>query len=351
MALPYEPAGDSPTEQALIRPPRCRVAAPAAPFRADRNAGGQNRTRTRIGALLRVLPDHRHHFTAVCDRGSVSTEIAAVGNEGFLGLALLLGGETTPRMALVQNTGWVYRIKGSILKEEFDRGDSIQRLLFRYIQALLTLIGQTAVCNRRHTIDQQLCRWLLLNLDRLATAQLTMTHELLANLMGVRREGITESARKLQLAGLITYSRGLITVIDRAGIEACCCECYGVVRREYDRLIGPGTSATQHASPAGNGRGCPQSGYPSSARHQPAKRVNGALPPTLRPTRPARGSGFSKRAADSPQMRLRGFERGRNASANYFGSLLDANYFGSLLDAVYFGSLLDAVYFGSLLEI
>jgi hypothetical protein len=129
-------------------------------------------------------------------------------------------------------------MKGDILKEEFNRGGPLQQLLLRYTQALLTLIGQTAVCNRRHTIDQQLCRWLLLNLDRLGSMKLLMTHELLANLMGVRREGITEAAHKLQVAGLINYSRGLITVSDRAGVEAYCCECYQVVRREYDRLLG-----------------------------------------------------------------------------------------------------------------
>ncbi len=210
----------------------------------------------------------------------VSTEIAAVGNEGFMGLALLLGGETTPRTALVQMTGRVYRIKGEILKEEFDRGGSIQRLLFRYIQALLTLIGQTAVCNRRHTIDQQLCRWLLLNLDRLETPQLTMTHELLANLMGVRREGITESARKLQIAGFITYSRGLITVVDRAGIEAYCCECYGVVRREYDRLVGAGANLTHDALPPSNGRGHSApggDGKRSFASYAPSQPAGGAI--------------------------------------------------------------------------
>jgi len=133
----------------------------------------------------------------------------------------------------------MYRLKSKILKEEFSRGGALQLLLLQYTHALLTQISQTAVCNRRHSIDQQLCRWLLLSLDRLASEELTMTHELLANTLGVRREGITEAAHKLQTAGLITYRRGRITVIDRSGIEACCCECYGVVRREYDRLPGP----------------------------------------------------------------------------------------------------------------
>ncbi len=166
-----------------------------------------------------------------------STEIAAVGNEGLVGVAFLLGGEATPSREVAQGQGWAFRIKGAILKEEFLRGGAIQRLLLRYIQALLTLVGQTAVCNRQHCIDQQLCRWLLLNLDRIASAELIMTHELLSSLLGVRREGVTEAAHKLQLAGLITYYRGRITVIDRTGVEARCCECYGVVRREYDRLL------------------------------------------------------------------------------------------------------------------
>ena len=166
-----------------------------------------------------------------------STEIASVGNEGLVGAALLLGGERTPRREVAQGKGWAFRIKGAILKDEFQRGGAIQHLLLRYIQALLTLVEQTAVCNRQHRIDQQLCRWLLLNLDRIAAAELIMTHELLSNLLGVRREGVTEAAHKLQLAGLITYNRGRITVIDRAGVEARCCECYGVVRREYERLL------------------------------------------------------------------------------------------------------------------
>ncbi len=169
-----------------------------------------------------------------------STEIAAVGNEGLVGIPLFMGGAATPNRAVVQSKGRVYRLRGEILAAEFRRGDAMQHLLLRYTQARLTLIGQTAVCNRRHSIDQQLCRWLLLSLDRLASGELTMTHELLANTLGVRREGITEAALKLQAAGLIKYSRGRITVIDRAGVEAYCCECYGVVRRALDRLPAPG---------------------------------------------------------------------------------------------------------------
>jgi CRP-like cAMP-binding protein len=166
-----------------------------------------------------------------------SAEIAVVGNDGLVGVALFMGGETTPSRAVVQSEGWAYRLKGQLLKEEFTRGGAMQHLLLRYTQALLTQMAQTAVCNRHHSIDQQLCRWLLLSLDRLESDDLTMTQELIANMLGVRREGVTEAAGKLQLAGLIRYSRGRITVLDRTGLEARCCECYGVVRRESDRLL------------------------------------------------------------------------------------------------------------------
>jgi CRP-like cAMP-binding protein len=166
-----------------------------------------------------------------------SAEIAVVGNEGLVGVALFMGGESTPSRAVVQSEGWAYRLKGQLLKEEFERGGAMQHLLLRYTQALLTQMAQTAVCNRHHSIDQQLCRWLLLSLDRLASDELTMTQELIANMLGVRREGVTEAAGKLQSAGLIHYSRGRITVADRAGLEARCCECYSVVKRESDRLL------------------------------------------------------------------------------------------------------------------
>lgn len=165
-----------------------------------------------------------------------ATEIATIGNEGLLGVNLFMGGETPANRMVVQNNGGVYRLKREILQDEFARGGAMQRSLLRYTHALLTQISQTAVCNRHHSIVQQLCRWLLVSLDRLASEQLTMTHEVLANTLGVRREGISEAAHKLQSAGLITYRRGRITVIDRSGIEACCCACYRVVRREYDRL-------------------------------------------------------------------------------------------------------------------
>ena len=166
-----------------------------------------------------------------------SAEIAVVGKEGLVGVALFMGGETTPSRAVVQSEGWAYRLKGQFLKEEFTRGGEMQHLLLRYTQALLTQMAQTAVCNRHHSIDQQLSRWLLLSIDRLESDELKMTQELIANMLGVRREGVTEAAGNLQKAGLIRYSRGHIKVTDRPGLEARCCECYGVVKREYDRLL------------------------------------------------------------------------------------------------------------------
>ncbi|UYF99006.1 MULTISPECIES: Crp/Fnr family transcriptional regulator [unclassified Halomonas] len=166
-----------------------------------------------------------------------STEIAVVGREGMIGVSLFMGGETTPSRAIVQSSGRAYRLKGALVKREFDRAGGLQRLLLRYTQALLTQMAQTAVCNRHHSVDQQLCRWLLLSLDRLPGNELVMTQELIANMLGVRREGVTESAGKLQKAGLIAYNRGRITVRDRAGLEARVCECYAVVKNEYDRLL------------------------------------------------------------------------------------------------------------------
>ncbi|MES2547399.1 MAG: Crp/Fnr family transcriptional regulator [Pseudomonadota bacterium] len=166
-----------------------------------------------------------------------SAEIAIVGNEGILGISLFMGGETTPSRAVVQSAGFGYRLKANLLKAEFNRAGPVQRLLLRYTQALITQMAQTAVCNRHHTVEQQLCRWLLLSLDRLASNQLAMTQELIANMLGVRREGVTEAARKLQKAGLIQYTRGKITVIDRLNLELRSCECYGVVKLEFDRLL------------------------------------------------------------------------------------------------------------------
>ncbi len=166
-----------------------------------------------------------------------SAEIAVVGNEGILGISLFMGGETTPSRAIVQSGGYGYRLKAQLLKDEFNRGGPTMRLLLRYTQALITQMSQTAVCNRHHSIDQQLCRWLLLSLDRLDSDELTMTQELIANMLGVRREGVTEAAGKLQKLGLINYNRGRINVIDRPGLEEKCCECYKVVKVEYDRLL------------------------------------------------------------------------------------------------------------------
>ncbi len=166
-----------------------------------------------------------------------SAEIAIVGNEGILGISIFMGGETTPSRAVVQSAGYSYRLRGSFLKTEFNRAGPVQRLLLRYTQALITQMAQTAVCNRHHTVEQQLCRWLLLSLDRLASNELAMTQELIANMLGVRREGVTEAARKLQELGLIHYSRGHITVIDRPKLEKKTCECYEVVKAEFDRLL------------------------------------------------------------------------------------------------------------------
>ena len=166
-----------------------------------------------------------------------SAEIAVVGNEGILGIALFMGGQTTPNRAVVQSAGQAYRLLGTLMKEEFDRSGPLMRLLLRYTQALIAQMTQTAVCNRHHTIEQQLCRWLLLSLDRLPSDSLSMTQDLIANMLGVRREGVTEAAGKLQREGLIRYARGRIDVIDRDGLERRVCECYSVVKQECDRLI------------------------------------------------------------------------------------------------------------------
>jgi len=166
-----------------------------------------------------------------------SAEIAVVGDEGMVGIALFMGGGTTPSRALVQSAGQAFQLKGNELKKEFERHSGLQHLLLRYTQALITQMSQTAVCNRHHSVEQQLCRWLLLSLDRLATNELTMTQELIANMLGVRREGVTEAAGKLQALGLINYSRGHIAILDQAGLEARVCECYAVVKKEYDRLL------------------------------------------------------------------------------------------------------------------
>ena len=180
---------------------------------------------TAIVSLLYVMED------------GASAEIAIVGNEGILGISLFMGGETTPSRAVVQSAGYGFRLKAQLLKNEFGRFGPMLHLLLRYTQALITQMAQTAVCNRHHSVDQQLCRWLLLSLDRLASNELAMTQELIANMLGVRREGVTEAAGKLQDAGLIRYRRGRITVLDRPGLEARSCECYAVVKAEFDRLL------------------------------------------------------------------------------------------------------------------
>ncbi|ASJ72263.1 Crp/Fnr family transcriptional regulator [Granulosicoccus antarcticus] len=178
----------------------------------------------------------------VMENGS-SAEIAVVGNEGVVGISLFMGGETTPSRAVVQSGGQGYRLKGQAIKDEFGRSGPVMHLMLRYTQALITQMAQTAVCNRHHSLDQQLCRWLLLSIDRLRGNELVMTQELIANMLGVRREGVTQAALKLQSAGLIRYSRGHITVLDREGLEKRTCECYSVVKKEYERLL-PGRVAT-----------------------------------------------------------------------------------------------------------
>ena len=166
-----------------------------------------------------------------------SAEIAVVGNEGMVGVSLFMGGGSTPSRAVVQSAGYGVRIRAATLKNELRYPSALMHLLLRYTQALLTQMAQTAVCNRHHSLDQQLCRWLLLSLDRLDGPDLTMTQELIANMLGVRREGVTEAALKLQKAGIIRYARGRITVLDRLGLAALSCECHGVVKHEYDRLL------------------------------------------------------------------------------------------------------------------
>jgi CRP-like cAMP-binding protein len=177
----------------------------------------------------------------VMENGS-SAEIAVAGNEGLVGVSLFMGGQSTSSRAVVQSAGRAFRMKAHILKDEFARNGPVLHLLLRYTQALITQMSQTAVCNRHHSLDQQLCRWLLLSLDRLYSNEVVMTQELISNMLGVRREGVTEAALKLQKAGIIRYSRGHISVLDRPGLEKLSCECYAVVKREYDRLLPPETA-------------------------------------------------------------------------------------------------------------
>jgi CRP-like cAMP-binding protein len=238
MARPQSPAAHAPTDNRLL------AALPAASLQAllpslervplplgmvvYESGGTQGYVyfpTSSIVSLLYVLAD------------GASAEIAVTGNEGLVGIALFMGGETTPSRAVVQSAGHAYRLRAAVLKKAFEDGGELQHLLLRYTQALITQMTQTAVCNRHHAVDQQLCRWLLLSLDRLSGNELVMTQELIANMLGVRREGVTEAAGRLQDQGLIRYSRGRITVLDRPQLEARVCECYAVVKKEYDRLL------------------------------------------------------------------------------------------------------------------
>lgn len=195
---------------------------------------------TAIVSLLYVLAD------------GASAEIAVVGFEGMVGISLFMGGDTTPSRAVVQSKGSALSLPGRVLKQEFDRGGPLMHLLLRYTQALITQMTQTAVCNRHHSLEQQLCRWLLLCLDRLQGNEIAMTQELIANMLGVRRGGVTEAAGRLQRAALINYNRGHITVLDRSGLEAHVCECYDVVKRETERLLPATTQGNREAGPERN---------------------------------------------------------------------------------------------------
>jgi CRP-like cAMP-binding protein len=201
-----------------------------------------------LGKVLYEPGDLLHHvyFPVDCivsllyvTQDGESTEISIVGNDGLIGIALFMGGQTTPSRAIVQSAGYAYQLDAQRLKEEFNRNGSLQVLLLRYTQALITQMSQTAVCNRHHSVEQQLSRWLLLSLDRLPSRQLNMTQELIANMLGVRREGVTEATAKLQKLGVIDYQVGRITVLDRPKLEELSCECYAVVKKETDRLLGP----------------------------------------------------------------------------------------------------------------
>lgn len=235
-----------PTVSAVVHSPqRNHLLAALAPVECERIYPHLRLVPMPLGKVLYESGDQLRHVYFPVDcivsllyvlESGASAEISVVGNEGLIGVALFMGGETTPSRALVQSAGNAYRLEGHRLKEEFHRSGGLQLLLLRYTQALITQMAQTAVCNRHHSVDQQLCRWLLLSLDRLASNELVMTQELIANMLGVRREGVTEAAGKLQKLGAIRYSRGQITVVDRPKLEQLCCECYEVVKRESDRI-------------------------------------------------------------------------------------------------------------------
>jgi len=220
------------------------AALPAAEF--ERLAGHLELVPMLLGEMLYEPGGQLQHAyfptTAVASlhyvtESGASAESAGVGNEGVVGISLFMGGDTTPSSAVVQTAGHAYRLEGHLLKQEFNRAGLMQRLLLRYTQALITQMSQTAVCNRHHSVEQQLCRWLLMALDRVPARELVMTQELVAGMLGVRREGITEAAGQLQRAGLIRYRRGHLAVLERSGLEARACECYAVVKKELSRLL------------------------------------------------------------------------------------------------------------------
>lgn len=223
-----------------------RLLAALPPVVRQRLFGHLERVSLPLGKVLYESGDTLRHVYFPVDaivsllymmENGASAEIALVGNDGLIGVAVFMGGESTPNRALVQSAGTAYRLAGVRIKEEFNRHGTMLQLMLRYTQSLITQMAQTAVCNRHHSVDQQLCRWLLLSLDRLSGNRLTLTQELIATMLGVRRESVTEAARKLQTAGVIRYQRGVIDVLDRAMLERLSCECYAVVRKESDRLL------------------------------------------------------------------------------------------------------------------
>src|SRR6185295_18030041 len=232
------PPGHSPNQNHLL------AALPKAEF--ERLAPYLELVPMRLGDILYEPGDQLQHAyfptTAIVSlhyviESGASAEIAGVGNEGVVGISLFMGGDTTPSSAVVQTAGHGYRLERRLLKQEFDRGGLMQRLLLRYTQALITQMSQTAACNRHHSVEQQLCRWLLSTLDRLPSNELIMTQDLVASMLGVRREAITDAAGKLQRAGFIRYRRGHISVLERSGLESGACECYAVVKKELGRLL------------------------------------------------------------------------------------------------------------------
>lgn len=223
----------------------------------ERVAGSLELIKMPLGEVIYESGGHLQHVyfptTAIVSlhyvlENGASAEIAGVGNEGVVGISLFMGGNTTPSLATVYTGGFGYRLKARLLMEEFNRTGPMMRLLLRYTQALMTQMSQTAVCNRHHSVEEQLCRWLLLTLDKLPSNELTMTQELIASMLGVRREGITEAAGNLQRAGLISYRRGHITALDRSGLETRACECYDVVRKEFHRLLSDVSTSSQFPS-------------------------------------------------------------------------------------------------------